>query len=256
MPPARDDPAEQAASEATRDSYASIWSELSEAQRAAILATISKTEPPPDRSPAVHETIHALRHMHEETAVERPSSEPARAPRRELWAWHPQDNGLLAASFDPALVVGGNAPSRGVLICQRLTVPADAPIQAILLDVVTGGSGLVSGSAAVYEADGTRSGRTHDKATAWSADGLHRMALAEQIRPRPESRSVWVGFVADGAALPGFAVPWVSRAARPNLGLPSPGPQRAGEIAELTTCPERIAPAQMVAGAQYWVGLV
>jgi hypothetical protein len=66
---------------------------------------------------------------------------------------------------------------------------------------------------------------------------------------------VWVAFIADGGVLPGFAVPWISRAARPNLGLPSPGPQRAGMLTDQTTCPATIAPAQMQTGPQYWVGL-
>lgn len=248
MPSARDDSAPRAAS----DSYASIWSALTEAQRAAILATINKTEPP-GPTPAVHETMDALRRMGEDPIVDRPPKQPP--PTREPWGWHPLDNGFVTANFDPALVVGGNAPPNGVLVCQQVTVPRNAPIAAILLDVVHAGSGLTSGAAAVYESDGTRSGYTADQATAWSADGLCHLPLVETVRARPEPRTVWVGFTATGRSLPGFAVPWVSGAARPNLGLPSPGPQRAGQIAEQTGCPDRIVPATMTPAPQYWVAL-
>ncbi len=109
--------------------------------------------------------------------------------------------------------------------------------------------------AAVYEADGTRAGWTEDQAAAWSAPGLQRGTLVQQVAPQAEARSVWVAFIADGPTMPAFAVPWISRASRPNLGLPSPGPQRAGRIPGQSTCPEVITPAQMQSCLQYWVGL-
>lgn len=257
MPPGRDDPAERAMPQPPPgppvESYASIWGELSEAQRAAILAAIGSTGTP--RSlPALRETMHALRRVRGEPDLGVPPAEPT-PPPDEPWRWHPRDNGLLAASFDPALIVGGNAPPRGVLVCQQVAVPADAPIEAVLLDVVTAGAGLMAATAAVYELDGWRSGVTRDQSAAWSTGGLQRMPLVEPVAARPAARTVWIGFVATGATLPAFAVPWISKAARPNLGLPSPGPQRAGEIAEQTACPERVTPAEMRSGPQYWVGL-
>ena len=256
------------------DSYASIWFELSEAQRSAILAAIGSTVPPehekePDevaQTPAVLETMQALRReLLDEDIVVREAPAHARAadaqpvePRRAGWGWHPHDNGLLAATFDPALLVGGRAPDRGDLVCQRVTVPAGAPVRSVLLEVVTPGAELVAGAtnvAAVYEADGTRAGCTEDQATRWAAPGLQRSPLVQQVPAKPEARNVWVAFIADGATLPGFAVPWISRAARPNLGLPSPGPQRAGRIPSQSTCPEAIAPIEMQPTLQYWVGL-
>ena len=273
MSPRRDGPASDPG-QTPPDSYASIWSELSEAQRSAILAAIGSTDrhrsappPEPDPAPAVQETMQALRReLLDDTIVPRPPPPRPRAarPARERhpddarWGWRPQDNGLVAASFDPALIVGGNSPDRGVLVCQRVTVAAGTPVRSVLLEVVTPGADLTPGAAnvaAVYERDGTRAGVTADQAGTWTSAGLHRSTLVQQIPPRPDTRSVWVAFIADGGTLPGFAVPWISRAARPNLGLPAPGPQRAGTIAGHSTCPEAITPIDMRPCLQYWVGL-
>jgi hypothetical protein len=276
MSPRRYDPAEHAANPPP-DTYASIWSELSEAQRSAILKAIGNTEPhepvepvepvePLEPTPAVRETMHALsRVLLDETIVERPA--PPSGPRRGQqrpppeaagWGWRPQDNGLVAAGFDPALIVGGSSPEVGALMCQRVTVPAGAPIRSVLLEVVTPGADLTTGAAnlaAVYEVSGARAGVTKDQSTAWSRDGLKRSALVQQIPAQDEARSVWVAFIATGGTLPGFAVPWISRAARPNLGLPSPGPQRTGKITGQSTCPAVIIPAEMQPCLQFWVGL-
>jgi hypothetical protein len=174
------------------------------------------------------------------------------------WGWRPQDNGLVAACFDPAHIVGGSSPEVGAVMCQRVTVPAGAPIRSVLLEVVTPGAELTTGGgnlAAVYEAGGTRAGVSKDQSIAWSRDGLKRSALVQQIPPQDEARNVWVAFIATGTTLPGFAVPWISRAARPNLGLPSPGPQRAGKITGQFTCPAVITPTEMQPCLQFWVGL-
>jgi hypothetical protein len=270
MSPRRYDPAERAGNPPL-DTDATIWSELSEAQRSAILTAIGNTEPsvpsePVEPTPAVRETMHALsRVLLDETIVERPP--PSTASRREqqrpapeatAWGWRPQDNGLVAAGFDPALIVGGSSPEVGALMCQRVTVPAGVPIRSVLLEVVTPGAELVTGTAnlaAVYEAGGTRAGVTKDQSTAWSREGLKRSALVQQIPAKGEARSVWVAFITNGATLPGFAVPWISRAARPNLGLPSPGPQRAGKLTGQSTCPAVITPTEMQPCQQFWVGL-
>lgn len=259
MPPRRHDPAEHAA-QTPPESYASIWSELSEAQRSAILAAINSTDPGP-RPTAAQETMHALRReLLDEALVARPSAGPVERPLDlpapgEQWSWRPEDNRLVAANFDPGLIVGGSAPDPGVLVCQRLAVPAHAPVDAVLLDVVSAGSALTIAAAAVYEADGSRAASTVDQTAAWSTAGVQRMPLTESIAARPEPRAVWVAFVADGATLPGFAVPWIGKAARPNLGLPAPGPQRAGEFEAQPGCPDTIVAARMQPGQQYWVGL-
>ena len=268
MPPPRDDPAKDPAT-GPPETYASIWFELSEAQRSAILAAIGGTDPgtpTAEPTPAVRETMHALRRvLLDETIVHRQSGRGGgrqSARQRESdapgWGWRPQDNGLVGASFDPGHIVGGSAPERGALICQQVAVPADTPVRSVLLEVVTPGIDLTPGSAnlaAVYEADGTRAGVSTAQSRSWSSVGLQRANLAQYIPRQVEARNVWVAFIAHGGSLPGFAVPWISRAARPNLGLPTPGPQRAGKITGQTTCPEAIIPIEMQADAQYWVGL-
>jgi hypothetical protein len=271
MPPRRGDRADEPDA-GPPDSYASIWFELSEAQRSAILAAIGSTAPPEQatseaaQTPAVLETMQALRRelLDEDIVVREPMGDArpvdARAPEPSgaSWGWRPRDNGLLTATFDPALIVGGSAPDRGDLVCQRVTVPAGAAVRSVLLEVVTPGADLTVGAAnvaAVYEADGTRAGWTEDQAARWAAPGLQRSPLVQHVPPQAEARSVWVAFIADGATMPGFAVPWISRAARPNLGLPSPGPQRAGRIPGQSTCPEAIAPIEMQPTVQYWIGL-
>jgi hypothetical protein len=270
MSPRRYDPSEHAGTPPP-DTYASIWSELSEAQRSAILTAIGNTEPhdpldPVDPTPAAQETMHALRRvLLDETIVERPA--PRSGPRRGQqqpahedagWGWRPQDNNLVAAGFDPALIVGGSTPEPATLLCQRVTVPAATPVRSVLLEVVTAGADLEPGAAnlaAVYEANGARAGVTKDQSSAWSREGLKRSPLVQQIASQDEPRSVWVAFIAAGGTLPSFAVPWISRAARPNLGLASPGPQRAGKITGQSTCPAVITPIEMQPGLQFWVGL-
>jgi hypothetical protein len=80
----------------------------------------------------------------------------------------PQDQNLLAWTYDPVLQTASTAPGAGVLNLIRVPVYRACPVSSILLEVVGAGSGLTSGQNAVglYGAGGTLIGKSADQSSA------------------------------------------------------------------------------------------
>lgn len=96
----------------------------------------------------------------------------------------PEDHGLFAWTFDPALSVSSTAfATAGTMYGSRIYVPRTVTATNLVAYVVGAGATLTAGSckAAIYNSAGTLLQTTVDQATAWASTGVKLMALVAPL---------------------------------------------------------------------------
>lgn len=174
--------------------------------------------------------------------------------------WVPKDNGLIAASLDPAVISGsGTQPAAGVLQVARLWVPGGKPISNILLNLTAAGSGLTSGQckAALFLADGTWVRSTGDLSTDWAtiagSTNAKTHALTSSYTPA-EDGYVFIGWWGNGTTMPTF-LRGVQATGAANIGI-SAAPYRfaTADTGLTTTAPSTLG-AQTAINTAYVVAV-
>lgn len=91
--------------------------------------------------------------------------------------------GFQATNFDPALAPGGTALGSNPVYMMRLDIPRATTVNAVVIGVVTAGSGLTADRnwAGLYDAAGTRLGVSADQTTAWATTGEKIMSLTSPV---------------------------------------------------------------------------
>jgi hypothetical protein len=169
----------------------------------------------------------------------------------------PQDQNLLAWSYDPVLQTASSVPDAGVLTLIRVPVYRAAAVTSVLLEVATAGSGLTSGQnwAGLYTADGDLIGRTADQSSAWESFGLNTAGLTGG--PYYLSQGwVYVAILTNGTARPAFGRATVQGSGAVNAGLTVATARYAVNSTDLTALPSSITMASNAFSAvSYWTAL-
>jgi hypothetical protein len=169
----------------------------------------------------------------------------------------PQDQNLLAWTYDPVLQTGSTAPGAGVLNLIRVPVYRACPVTSILLEVVGAGSGLTSGQNAVglYSAAGVLIGKSADQSPAWGSIGLKTAALSGG--PYYVSQGwVYVVILANGATLPGFGRATVQGSSAVNAGLTVSTARYAVNSSGQTALPSSVTMSgSTLNSVAYWAAL-
>jgi hypothetical protein len=149
--------------------------------------------------------------------------------------WKAADVGWLTWTHDPAVPSSNSVPSSGVLQLARLHLPTAQTITNIILEVVTGGTNLVSGQcfAVLFSATGAKKGITADQSAVWNTAGLKTMALgATYAAPAGDLYVGWWA-VHSGGTIPAFLR--AGNTAAVNGGLVAPNLRFATADGSLTT---------------------
>jgi Pectate lyase superfamily protein len=169
----------------------------------------------------------------------------------------PQDQNLLAWSYDPVLQTDSSIPAAGVLTLIKVPVYRACSVTNILLEVATAGSGLTSGEnwAGLYTADGALIGKTADQSSAWESFGLHTAALAGG--PYYVSQGwVYVAILTNGTTRPAFGRATVQGSGAVNAGLTVAAARYAVNSSAQTTLPSSITMSSNAFSATtYWAAL-
>jgi len=169
----------------------------------------------------------------------------------------PQDQNLLAWSYDPVLQTGSSTLPAGVLTLIKVPVYRACAVTNILLEVATAGSGLASGEnlAGLYSASGVLIGKTADQSSAWESFGLHTAALAGG--PYYVSQGwVYVVILTNGTTSPAFGRATVQGSGAVNAGLTVAAARYAVNSSAQTTLPSSITMSgNAFSAATFWAAL-
>lgn len=169
----------------------------------------------------------------------------------------PQDQNLLAWTYDPVLQTSNTAPAAGVLTLIRVPVYRACLVTSILLEVVAAGSGLTSGQNAVglYTAGGTLIGKSADQSSAWASTALKTAALSGG--PYYVSQGwVYVVILVNGTTPPTFGRATVQGASAINAGLTASTARYAVNATGQTSLPASITmSASTLSSVAYWAAL-
>lgn len=168
--------------------------------------------------------------------------------------WGPQDHGLTAWTYDPAMGASGTIlATAGTVNFARIHIPFGGPISNIWVLLTSAGTTLTASQcfAGLYNTAGTLLASTADQSTAWGTSGTKSMALTgAPITVTPAD--YLVGFFANGTILPTF-LRAVSQNANINLSNANSrfGTASAGNT---TVMPSAIGTLAAASNA-WWVGL-
>lgn len=170
----------------------------------------------------------------------------------------PEDHGLKAWTFDPALAAAGAALVDGVISLVGIRFRFPARISKIHAVVTTAGATIANCFAGLYDPAGNRLGVTADQAAGWAATGAKAMALAAAV----DVRAGW-HYVAllegSGTTDVQFARGPAGAVAALNAGTAAPKVRASVSGASLTALPATIAVGSLdpaAAGAiNYWAGV-
>lgn len=121
-------------------------------------------------------------------------------------AWIPADNGLLAASLDPASCDdNGSAPLSGTVYMVAVRLRVATTVTNLHAVIGVAGSGLTSGRCflGLYSSAGSLLGQTADQATAWATAGNVKAALTTPYVAA--AGTYYVAILANGTTRPTFA---------------------------------------------------
>lgn len=174
--------------------------------------------------------------------------------------WVPKDNGLIAASIDPAVISGsGTQPAAGVMQVARLWVPGGKPISNIHLNLTAAGATLTSGQckAALFLEDGTWVKSTGDLSSDWAtiagSTNAKTHPLTSSYTPT-EDGYVIVGWWGNGTTMPTF-LRGVQATGAANTGIGSSPYRFATADTGLTTAAPGTLGAQTPINTAYVVAL-
>jgi len=169
----------------------------------------------------------------------------------------PQDQDLLAWSYDPVMQTGSSTPPAGVLTLIKVPVYRACAVTNLLLEVAIAGSGLTSGEnwAGLYTADGALIGQTADQSSAWESFGLNTTALAGG--PYYLSQGwVYVVILTNGTTSPAFGRATVQGSGAVNAGLTVAAARHAVNSSAQTTLPSSITMSgNAFSATTYWAAL-
>jgi hypothetical protein len=169
----------------------------------------------------------------------------------------PQDQNLLAWSYDPVMQTGSSIPAVGVLTLIKVPVYRACAVTNILLEVAAAGSGLTGGEnwAGLYTADGALIGQTADQSSEWESFGLNTAALAGG--PYYLSQGwVYVAFLTNGTTSPAFGRATVQGSGAVNAGLTVATARHAVNSSAQKTLPSSITMSgNAFSATAYWAAL-
>jgi hypothetical protein len=169
----------------------------------------------------------------------------------------PQDQNLLAWSYDPVMQTGNSTPPAGVLTLIKVPVYRACAVTNILLEVAAAGSGLTSGEnwAGLYTADGALIGQTADQSSEWESSGLNTAALAGG--PYYLSQGwVYVAILTNGTTSPAFGRATVQGSGAVNAGLTVATARHAVNSSAQKTLPSSITMSgNAFSATAYWAAL-
>lgn len=153
----------------------------------------------------------------------------------------PDDQGLLAWTYDSALQSANSTVTGGVVYLHRINIRQTTTITNVILSIAAAPTGLTTGQnfAGLYSATGTLLSATADQTTAWGTTGLKTMALtaAQTVAPG----FYFVGMLANAATTtPGFARASAQGSATINAGTTTSNPRYATSGTAQTTLPASI----------------
>ncbi len=183
----------------------------------------------------------------------------ASAPLADLPAGNnplPQDQNLLAWTYDPVLQTGTTSPAAGVVLLARVMVRQTTTITNVLVSVVTAGSGLTAGQnfVGLYDSTGTLLSASADQSTPWASTGLKVAALSAPQLVQPGV--YYLAVLANGTTPPLIARSTVQGSATVNAGAPAGAPRYATSGAAQTALPASISLAGAALTAAAWWGAV
>jgi hypothetical protein len=173
--------------------------------------------------------------------------------------WRPNDHGLLAWAWDPAVSPLNQAISPATLYLTRLHLPNPATLTGIATTIVSAGSGLTANGswAGLYSYPaGNLLASTADQSTNWTTTGNKLMPFSPGVY-RADPGDYWVGFMSTGSNMAQY----------PRTSANNPGPNfnltgstsRFATMSVGTTLPATLsgitgAPGTGANGG-YWAGL-
>jgi hypothetical protein len=165
----------------------------------------------------------------------------------------PDDQGLLAWTYDTIAQNGSSTPGTGVVQLSRINVRTTMTITNILVAVAATGTGLTSGQnfVGLYNSAGTLLSASADQTTPWGTTGLKTAALSAAQTVNPGI--YYVAILANAATTtPGFARATVQGAATVNAGATASAPRYATSGTGQTTLPGSITLSSSTQIATAW----
>lgn len=180
-------------------------------------------------------------------------------------SWRATDHGLVAWSFDPAMVTGGTIlPTAGLLQVVRVRALTSVAT-SIEMYVTTGGASLTSGQcfAALYNNAGALLGAgavtasAHGTgATGWGDAGAKSLPLTVAQGVTPYADYLVAFYANTGGTLPTFArAAAVASGAALNLGMAAPTLRFSSADTGLTTAMPANVGSQTAIGTAWLVGI-
>lgn len=169
----------------------------------------------------------------------------------------PEDQSLIAWTYDPALQNASNNPTGGVVYLIRFVLRRPLTVTNVILGVASAPSGLTTGEnfAGLYNSGGTLLSATADQSTNWAGTGEKVMALttAQAVKPG----IYYVGFVANASTTtPGFSRVSTQSSSIVNAGTTSSNPRYATILTGQTSLPSSVSITSAAASSiSYWAAL-
>lgn len=169
-------------------------------------------------------------------------------------AWLPQDNGLLAANFDPAAAGSSKGMAAGTVYIQRIPVRQPVTVSSILFAVSGSGAGASSGTfAGLYDSGGHLLGQSVDLGTL--TNGLITAALTSPVEL--PAGWVWAAYLGNLASTQPSLVSSSSFGYAINAGLSAAVKRSGRAVAAVTALPSSFDPSDYGTTDNFgvWMGL-
>lgn len=159
----------------------------------------------------------------------------------------PAANALLAWNGDPTTASGSNSLATGVLLLQRIMVPATMTFTNLWFYIGTAGATLTANENLVglYSSAGSLLSGSADQSTAWTSIGAKEIALTTpQTVTGGAGVFVWAAALGNGTTMPVMAAfPVNSTAALVNIGTSAATTRFASTGTSLTALPSSFTPS-------------
>lgn len=166
--------------------------------------------------------------------------------------WGPDDQGMLAWSYDPATAAATTALTAGVVSLVRFRIRVTSTANSLSCGVTTAGSGLTAGQnfMGIYSAAGTLLRNTGDLSTVWNSTGAKIAALTSSVSLTPGY--YYLAMLANGTTPPTLARGGNSTNSLQNAGTTATTLRFATYGSGQTTLPTPLTLASMAASGITW----
>ena len=170
--------------------------------------------------------------------------------------WTPEDQNLIAWSYDPAVAGTSAAQVAGLLYLQRMNLRRAARVTNILMSIGSAGVTLTAGQcfAGLWRADGRLVALTADQSGNWASGGVKIMPLIGGPFG-VGAADYYVGCWSNGVTPPAFFRGTNNGANMNNLGLNAPDLRMCTADAGLTVAAPDPFGVQTGAGTCPWMAL-